>query len=102
MSTRSYANHRPDRRISVPFAEFVAPMSHIGEAVYTAIEGTAGLVGQAFRTAKVKARARKQVNVLSGLDDRTLKDIGVRRSEIRYVARKVAENPGLDYRVICR
>jgi uncharacterized protein YjiS (DUF1127 family) len=47
-------------------------------------------------------REYKSVKAVSGLSDEVLKDIGVQRSEIRYVARRVAENPGLNYRTFCQ
>jgi uncharacterized protein YjiS (DUF1127 family) len=84
------------------FADLVAPLNFVGEAVYTAVEAAAGLVGRAFRAAKAKARERSAVNSLSGLDDETLKDIGIGRSEIRYVARKLAADSGVDYRSMCQ
>ncbi len=102
MSYRTYANYRMNQAFRVPFAEFTAPMSFVGKAVYTAVEAAARLVGQAFRATKVKVRERAAINGLAALDDRTLKDIGVRRSEICFLAHKVAENPGVDYRVMCQ
>lgn len=102
MSYRNDAHYQMPHRINVPFAEFVAPITFVGETVYTAIEASAKAVGQAFRAAKVKVRERSAIATLAELDDLTLKDIGVRRSEIRFLARKVAENPGVDYRIMCQ
>jgi uncharacterized protein YjiS (DUF1127 family) len=102
MSYNNYAHYRTQNRINVPFAEFVAPFAFVGEAVYTAANAGARVVGKAFRAAMAKVRERAAVATLSNLDDRILKDIGVRRSEIHFLARRVAENPGVDYRVLCR
>lgn len=102
MRYRKYADFQMHERTNVPFADLVAPKTFFSEAIYTAIETATGFVGQAFRALKVKARERSAVTAVSNLDDRTLKDIGIRRSEIRYLARKVAENPGVDYRTLCQ
>jgi uncharacterized protein YjiS (DUF1127 family) len=102
MRYRYHADYRVHESANAHFADLVAPMTFVGEAVHTAVEAAAGLVGQAFRAAKAKARERSAVNALSELDDGTLKDIGIPRSEIRYVARKLAENSGVDYRTMCQ
>ena len=97
----SYANHdqsgmRPAP--AVPFSEFTAPMAYIGEAVYTAVEMAAKGIAAAFRAvARVAQRHRTQSQLMT-LDDRTLQDIGVSRSEIRYIARRVSEDAGYDFR----
>ena len=67
------------------------PIQLVGQAI-------SGSVGRLFAKLAVAYRERRAVTTLRGLDDRTLADIGVDRSGIRHVARKTAENPGLDYR----
>lgn len=54
------------------------------------------------RRVAVARRERRTVTSLSGLSDAALKDIGVARSGIRHIARSVAEESALDYRVIHR
>ena len=102
MSYRYYTGYRPHRSYTVPFAELVAPMNYVGEGIYTTVDAAAGFVVRALRAIRVKARENSAINILSGLDDRTLRDIGVPRSEIRSIAREMAENPGMDYRVLRR
>jgi uncharacterized protein YjiS (DUF1127 family) len=75
-------------------------MSYAGEAIYTAMEAFAHLVRQAYEAHKVKARERSTVNELRALDDRVLKDIGVSRSDITFIARKLAEKPGVNPRAM--
>ena len=88
MSYRYYVGYRPHRSYAVPFVE--------------AAETALGVIARAFRSTRAKARENSAIKILSGLDDRTLRDIGVPRSEIRSIARKMAENPGMDYRAMCR
>ena len=52
----------------------------------------------AIRTISVYWRERIAVKTLSSLDDRTLKDIGISRSEIPYLANRHANTNGIDYR----
>lgn len=54
------------------------------------------------RTSRVAWRERTAVKTLSSLDDRTLKDIGVFRSEIPYLANRHANTDGIDYRDLLR
>jgi uncharacterized protein YjiS (DUF1127 family) len=74
----------------------------VGEAVYAAVDSAARAVGRSFRATVVKVRERQSVQTLSGLSDHTLRDIGVSRSEIAYLARVVAERPGINYRRVSR
>jgi uncharacterized protein YjiS (DUF1127 family) len=97
MRYENYPDHRVYGRSNVPVADVAAPMAYAGEAIYAAYEAVAGIFGQVVRAVKVRARERSAVEALSTLDDRILNDIGVRRSEIRYLSRKIAENPGADY-----
>lgn len=100
MTDSSFSNHRHHREVRIPFAEFTAPMSYVGEAIYTAMEAFAHFVRQAYEAHQVKARERSTINELRALDDRVLKDIGVRRSDISSIARTLAQNPGVDPRVM--
>ncbi len=77
----------------VPFYDLVAPTLHAGEGVTTVFSG-------AFNTLKRVATAvqrwrweRATRADLLRLDNATLVDIGVARSEIPAIARAAAENP---------
>ena len=100
MTYASYTRHRVHESQRVPFAEFVQPTYFVGEAFYNASEAIARAAARTFRAAMIKSRARSSAEELSALSDHTLKDIGVERSQIKYLARRVAENPNVDYRVL--
>lgn len=102
MSYRNNAGYRMQDRINVPFAELFAPVAFVGEAAYTAVSAVANFAAKTIRAVRTRARERAAIAVLTALDDRMLKDIGVDRSGIRYLVRKVAENPGVDYRTMCQ
>lgn len=84
MSYRYYIGYQPRRSFGSPFARVV--------------DAAFGFVARSVRAARARARENSAISILSGLDDRTLRDIGVPRSEIRPIAQKMAENPGIDYR----
>lgn len=84
MSYRYYVGYRPQRSFGSPFAR--------------AVDAAFGFVARAFRAARARAWENSAISILSDLDDRTLRNIGVPRSEIRSVTRKLAEHPGMDYR----
>lgn len=88
MSYRYYVGYRPNRSYSLPFTK-------VADAVF-------GFVARALRAARLSAREDRAICILSDLDDRTMRDIGVPRSEIPVVARKLAENPGMDPRATDR
>ena len=88
MSYRYYVGYRPYRSQAAPFVQ-------AADAVF-------GFAAWVYRAARARARENSAINILSGLDDRTLKDIGVPRSEIHSIARRMAENPGMDYRAMSR
>jgi uncharacterized protein YjiS (DUF1127 family) len=87
------ANHH-----KVPFAEFVDPTRSAGVVIYETSEAIARAVGQAFGTIVKRVKVHRTANLVSQLSDDLLWDIGVNRADIRALARRVAENPDLDYR----
>ena len=97
MSYANYPDHGMAPAPAVPFSEFTAPMMYIGEAIYGAFETAAKAVHSAFAWIVRKVRAYETVQHMSALDERTLQDIGVGRSEIRYVAQRAAESSRYDY-----
>jgi uncharacterized protein YjiS (DUF1127 family) len=92
MSYASYARQKVQESQKVPFAEFVEPTRFVGETFYGASEAIAHAAARVFKEAVVKSRRRASEKELSALSDHTLKDIGVHRSEIHYLTRRVAEN----------
>ena len=100
MTNTSYARHGQYGSQRVPFEEFVDPTRYVGEAFYNASEALAKAAARVVKETAAKARARASVKELSSLSDHTLKDIGVERSEIGELARRVSENPDTDYRVL--
>ena len=97
----SYADHpqhgmRPAP--AVPFSEFTAPMEAVGQSVYVAGETVAKAIYSVFAAIARMVRQHRARNQLMALDDRTLQDIGVSRSEIRYIAQRVSDDPGYDHR----
>ena len=97
----SYASHSDSRSGSahaVPFSEFTAPMMVIGESVYTAFEMASKAVYQGTSAIVRSWQRHRSESQLRALDDRTLQDIGVSRSEIRYLAKRVSEDPNFDFR----
>ena len=96
MSTTYSGGHKGTN--NVPFGHFVSPMNTVGEAVYTAFSEASAVAGKVAKAIHAKLRARASIKALSDLDDHQLADIGIHRSDIAYLARRVAENPGFDHR----
>jgi uncharacterized protein YjiS (DUF1127 family) len=82
---------------SVLLADFISPFNLVSEFVYETVDGMSRLVERTVANRRVRARERQSVNELSRLSDRVLEDIGVQRSEIRRLARSIAENPDGGY-----
>jgi uncharacterized protein YjiS (DUF1127 family) len=90
-----YANAGHDK---APFAEFVDPIRFVGVVVYDTSETAARAVGRAFGTIVKRVMAQRTANEVSQLSDDALWDIGIDRADIGRLARRVAENPEVDYR----
>ena len=86
----------------VPFAEVVEPLRFMGAAVYAASAAAVYTIARSFNAIAKGLKARKTVSEVSQLSDHLLKDIGVQRYELESLARRAAENPGIDYRVLRR
>jgi uncharacterized protein YjiS (DUF1127 family) len=100
MTNASYARHNQYGSHKVTFEDLVEPTRYVGEAFYNASEALTKAAARVVKETAAKARARASIKELSALSDHVLKDIGVKRSEIRELARRVAENPDTDYRVL--
>ena len=102
MSYASYYEHHRRFASVPPFVKFTESFGETSETAYDVFDTFGRFISRAVRDAGTKMREYKSVKAVSGLSDEVLKDIGVQRSEIRYVARRVAENPGLNYRTFCQ
>ncbi len=98
----SYANHHHSRlgpTPAVPFSELTAPVAVVAQGVQAAFETVARVVGAGVAAiARMRRRHQAQCQLMS-LDDRTLRDIGISRSEIRYLARRAVDEPRADGRL---
>lgn len=99
MSSIDHAQDQEGTRPGASFGGAFAPLNHRGDAISSAIDGTAGFGARLWRAIVHKVRERATINALSELDDRTLSDIGVPRSEIRHIAGRLAHDPHYDHRV---
>jgi uncharacterized protein YjiS (DUF1127 family) len=84
---------------SVPFSVCVGGFKLVGDAVRKAASAVASGIADKAWAFETNRRKRRPTRVSGHLSDRALKDIGIRRSEIQFLSRKVADNPGTDYRV---
>lgn len=98
----SSASHVRYQTQMPPFVAFVAPTFYVGEAIYSGFDAVARLIGRGFKAFRVKMRTVQTVDTLTRLDNHTLTDIGIHRSQIGRVTRLVSENPGVEYHHWCR
>ena len=73
-----------------PFYELVAPNLYVGKTIADLLARAVDAVIEYRRRAVERRRIAETVSALRGLDDRTLCDIGVHRSQIRAVAQDAA------------
>lgn len=95
-TTRNYEYTASGTRI--PFLELVSPAHYVGvELTDGAARGLSGIRKLIARFLEWYA-IRATIVVLSRLDDRTLADIGIERSEIPAAARRAAGHPDAPHR----
>lgn len=82
------------RAARAPFYELVAPNLYAGRVLADAIIAACDAVARYRRRAAERRRLVETVAALRGLDARTLRDIGVHRSQIVSVARDAVEREG--------
>ena len=58
----------------------------------------AHMAWKAYNAAAMKIRERQNYHAACNLSDEILKDIGIQRSEIYYLSKRMAANPGVDFR----
>lgn len=78
---------------NVPFFAFVQPNLYVGETVAVLFSAGVNMAGRGIGAVKRWKWERATRKALRSLDDRTLADIGVARSQIDTVARESARNP---------
>lgn len=73
----------------VPFSTVFQPVDAIAESIYQAVAFVAGAVARTIGSINRAIAHRQTVRALSRLDDHMLRDIGINRSQIMSVSRKV-------------
>lgn len=92
MAYKRYANH------CVYEGDFSPVENQVWTKASTQRHTVFDVIVQAYGAMRARMQERVTIRQLSNLEDHILKDIGVPRSEIPTIARKIAENPGLDCR----
>ena len=100
MSYSKHANHSVYHSGAVCFDNMV--VSTGAGRPYPITDAVVSAVVRAFHAVSTKVVERATVKQLSALEDHILADIGVPRSRIHEMARKMAENPGVDHRTIAQ
>lgn len=99
MTYAGYTEYRLNQVQKVPFKAYTDFMSTISEAVCFALESIVRFVVRGVEDFRAKRTERATRGALSDLNDRTLKDIGIHRSQINSVSRHAAQDPNFDHRV---
>lgn len=97
MSNSKHANHCVYDTGTVYFDNMV--VSNGTASAHPITDTVVSAIVRAFHAVQTKMLERTTVKQLSALEDHILHDIGVPRSQIHEMARKMAENPGVDHRV---
>lgn len=96
MNATNLADCRPSAAGRGPIAGHALPLRYLGEALCIALEAAARISLRAPRLAVAKWRERMTIERLSGLDDHTLQDIGIDRSQIPHLVRRLIDDRRLD------
>ncbi len=64
----------------------------VADVVLAAFVSIRSSIGESIRQSQVRRQLAKTAGDLSRLDDRVLRDIGVRRTEVAFAARRAAED----------
>lgn len=85
---------------TAPGGGFAAPAAFDWRSAVSAISGLGRMVAAGLAAPSRAHNENRTMTALSGLNDHTLADIGIHRSQIPALARAVAERPSLDPRRI--
>ncbi|MCB1742304.1 MAG: DUF1127 domain-containing protein [Gammaproteobacteria bacterium] len=87
------------QRRHAPLATHAAADFSVARFILAAVSDVHDLVLASVDTWRRGRAIARTIAELSRLDDHVLRDVGIRRSEIRVVARSLVEHPGVDVRV---
>lgn len=79
-----------DTPARVPFVELVAPFTYVGEEVVRLGSAVTSMMSRVIGSVMRWSNERSTIKALQALDDFRLADIGVRREQIREIARNLA------------
>lgn len=92
--------HANNARYEATFAQLVEPARSVGKTAYEAPKTIQHAMVRAVGAIVKEIKVRATVKEVSKLSDHTLDDIGIDRPKIASLARRAAENPTVDYRVL--
>ncbi len=96
MRVNDYSVYPAKAELGVAFAQACASIAEVARWVVAATDGIMRTGALIWNRLALRSRERAAISVLAGLESHTLKDIGIGRSEIRYLARETARRGAYD------